>query len=251
MTMRSRVRAAPIVVAIVALLVAPSVAAAHVTLQPPEWEAGGFARFVVRVPNERDNAATTEVTVRFPEQVIEARVQPIAGWEYEVEMAQLDQPIEEWGEEPITEKIDTVTWRGGRIEPGEFQEFGLSFQMPEESPGTKIAFPSIQVYDNGETVRWIGPEESDEPAPLVEVLEAPAEGEEAAATPAATPAPADAADSGAAADEEGGSDTLSIIALIVGAIGLILGLVALLRRGGTRTEPVAAREERKEEVGVS
>ena len=79
MTVRSRVRAAPILVAIVALLVAPSVAAAHVTLQPPEWEAGGFARFVVRVPNERDNAATTEVTVRFPPEVIEARFQPIEG----------------------------------------------------------------------------------------------------------------------------------------------------------------------------
>ena len=252
MTVRSRVRAAPIVVAIVALLVAPSVAAAHVTLQPPEWEAGGFARFVVRVPNERDNAATTEVTLRFPPEVIEARFQPIEGWEREIEMAPLDQPIEAEGEEPITEKIDTVTWSGGRIEPGEFQEFGVSFQIPEDAaPGTKLAFPAIQTYTGGETVRWIGPEESDEPAPLVEVLEAPPEGEEAAATPAATPAPADAADSGAAADEEGGSDTLSIIALIVGAIGLILGLVALLRRGGTRAEPVAARDERKEEVGVS
>jgi uncharacterized protein YcnI len=246
-----RVRAVPIVVAVVAMLVAAPVAAAHVTLQPPEWESGGFARFDVRVPNERDNAATTEVTVRFPEQVIEARVMPTPGWEYEIQMAQLDEPIEEEGEEPITEKIDTVTWRGGRIEPGEFQEFGLSFQMPEESPGTKIAFPSIQVYDNGETVRWIGPEESDEPAPLVEVLEAPAEGEEAAATP--TPAPAAQTESGGAAAEEegGGSDTLSIIALIVGALGLIAGLVALMRRGGARTEPAAPREERKEEVGVS
>jgi periplasmic copper chaperone A len=247
-----RVRAAPIVVALVAMLVAPSVAMAHVTLQPPEWEAGGFARFVVRVPNERDDAATTEVTVRFPEQVIEARVQPTPGWEYEVQMAQLDEPIEEEGEEPITEKVDTITWRGGRIRPGEFQEFGVSFQMPEEAPGTMIAFPSIQTYDSGEVVRWIGPEESDEPAPLVETLEAPPEGEEAAATP--TPAPAAQTEGGGAAAEEegGGSDTLSIIALIVGAIGLIVGIVALMRRGGGgRPEPTTAREERKEEVGVS
>jgi uncharacterized protein YcnI len=152
------------------------VAAAHVTLAPPEWEAGGFARFVVRVPNERDNAATTKVTVRFPEQVIEARFQPIEGWDREIEMTQLDQPIEEEGEEPITEKIDTVTWSGGRIQPGEFQEFGVSFQVPEAEPGTMLAFPSIQTYSNGEVVRWIGPEESDEPAPLVEVLKGPGRG---------------------------------------------------------------------------
>jgi periplasmic copper chaperone A len=245
-----RVRAAPIVAAVVALLVAPSVAAAHVTLQPPEWEAGGFARFDVRVPNERDDAATTEVSIKFPPEVIEARVKPTPGWEYEIEMAQLDQPIEEEGEEPITEKIDTITWRGGRIEPGEFQEFPVSFQIPEDAaPGTMLSFPAIQTYTGGEVVRWIGPEESDEPAPLVEVLEAPPEGEEAAAAPATTPAPP-AAESGAATDEESGTDTLSIIALIVGGIGLILGLVALMRRGPTRPEPVPAREERKEEVGV-
>jgi uncharacterized protein YcnI len=244
-----RVRAAPIAAAFAALLVAAPVAGAHVTLQPPEYEAGAFAKLVVRVPNERDNADTTEVTVRFPEQVIEARVQPTAGWDYEVETARLDQPIEEEGEEPITEKIDTITWRGGRIQPGEFQEFGLSFQIPEEPPGTKLSFPSIQTYSNGEVVRWIGPEESDEPAPIVEVLEAPPEGEEAAATPAATPAPPAEEGGGAAASEED-SDTLSIIALIVGAIGLICGIVALLRRGGARVEP-PAREERKEEVGVS
>jgi periplasmic copper chaperone A len=244
------VRSASIVVAIVALLVAPSVAAAHVTLQPPEWEAGGFARFVVRVPNERDDAATTEVSVKFPPEVIEARFQPIDGWEREIRMADLDQPIEAEGEEPITEKIDTVTWSGGRIEPGEFQEFGVSFQVPEDAaPGTMLSFPSIQTYSSGEVVRWIGPEESDEPAPLVEVLEAPPEGEEAAATPAATPAPA--AETGAAAEEEGGTDTLSIVALIVGALGLIVAIVALLGRGGTRPEPPPAREQRKEEVGVS
>jgi periplasmic copper chaperone A len=242
-----KVRSASIVAAVVALLVAPSVAAAHVTLQPPEWEAGGFARFDVRVPNERDNAATTEVSIKFPPDIIEARVKPTPGWEYEIEMAQLDQPIEEEGEEPITEKVDTITWRGGRIEPGEFQEFPVSFQMPEEAPGTMISFPATQTYDSGEVVRWIGPEESDEPAPLVEVLEAPPEGEEAAATPAATPAPADTA----AAEEEGGTDTLSIVALIVGALGLIVAIVALLGRGGTRPEPPSTREERKEEVGVS
>jgi periplasmic copper chaperone A len=48
-----------------ALVVTPA-ASAHVTINPGEWEAGGFARFTVRVPNERDNADTTRVTVRFP-----------------------------------------------------------------------------------------------------------------------------------------------------------------------------------------
>ena len=34
---------------------------AHVTLQPERVPAGGFTRLDVRVPNERDDAATTKV----------------------------------------------------------------------------------------------------------------------------------------------------------------------------------------------
>ena len=214
-------RAAPIAALLATLVFAPA-ASAHVTLNPPEWEAGGFARFAIRVPNERDNGDTTRVTVKFPEQVLSASFQPIEGWGRTVKMVRLDQPIEEEGER-ITERIDTVTWSGGRIRPGEFQEFGVSFQVPEVEPGTELAFPSIQRYSNGEVVRWIGPADADEPAPMVAVLEPAAEEEGAAATPAPTPAPA--------AQEEEGSDTLSIVALIVGIAGLAAGLAALVWRG--------------------
>jgi periplasmic copper chaperone A len=215
------VRAAPIAALIAMLVIAPA-AAAHVTLNPQEWEAGGFARFAVRVPNERDNADTVRVTVKFPEQILSASFQPIEGWRRTVKMARLDQPIEEEGER-ITERIDTVTWSGGRIRPGEFQEFGVSFQVPEVEPGNELAFPSLQRYSNGEVVRWIGPPDADEPAPIVTVLEPAAEEEGAAATPAPTATPA-------AQAEDGGSDTLSIIALVVGAAGLAAGLLALFWR---------------------
>ena len=40
-----------VVVAVVAALLAAQAASAHVTVNPNEWEAGGFARFAVRVPN--------------------------------------------------------------------------------------------------------------------------------------------------------------------------------------------------------
>jgi periplasmic copper chaperone A len=226
-------RAIPVLIAVVVALVLAPVAAAHVTLNPREWEAGGFAKFDVRVPNERDNADTTRVTVQFPEGVISASFEDVPGWRRTVKMAQLDEPIEEEGEPPITERIDTVTWTGGRVEPGEFQEFPVSFQVPEEDPGTVLSFPSIQRYSNGETVRWIGPEDAESPAPTVTVLEAPPE-EGAAAEPAATETAAPAEPASAASEDEGGSDTLSIIALIVGIAGLAAGLGALLMARGRR-----------------
>lgn len=44
-------------------LVSPALA--HVTIQPPEAPTGSFFRFVVRVPNERPDTATTKVDVSF------------------------------------------------------------------------------------------------------------------------------------------------------------------------------------------
>jgi uncharacterized protein YcnI len=224
------VRAAPIILAVVGALLLAPVATGHVTLNPREWEAGGFARFAVRVPNERDGADTTKVTMRFPDEVLSASFQPVEGWRRTVKMKQLNPPLEIEGEE-ISEKINTVTWTGGRIRPGEFQEFGVSFQVPEDAVGTALAFPAVQTYSNGETVRWIGPEDADEPAPSVTVLE-PAPEEGAAAdepAPTATTAPASTQ-----ADDDGGSDTLAIVALIVGIAGLAAGLAALVTGGGRR-----------------
>ena len=143
-----KIRGAPIATALAALLVGAPVAAAHVTLNPPEWEAGGFAKFDMRVPNENEAGDTTRVVMKFPEEVISASFQPVEGWQRTVKMAQLDEPIDDEGEQ-ITERIDTVTWTGGRIRPGEFQEFGVSFQVPEDAePGTALAFPAVQTYSN-------------------------------------------------------------------------------------------------------
>jgi periplasmic copper chaperone A len=207
--------------AVAAALLFASVAAAHVTMNPEEWEAGGFARFAVRVPNERENADTIEVTVRFPQSIISASFQPMPGWKRSIEMEPLDQPVEEEGEQ-ITEHIASVTWSGGKIAPGEFEEFGVSFRVPE-TPGEDLVLPAIQTYSNGDVVRWIGPPDSEEPAPIISVTE-PAE--EEGGQPAASPQPP-AASGGAAAGEDEGTSGLAVVALIVGIAALAAGLGAL------------------------
>ena len=208
-----------------ALVLVPA-ASAHVTINPPEWEAGGFARFAVRVPNERDAAATTRITVQFPESVVSASFEPEPGWRRSVKMVRLDEPIEEEGEEPITERLASVTWSGGRVRPGEFVEFGVSFQVPEPA-GEELVFPAVQRYSNGEVVRWIAPDpEADTPAPRVTVL--PPEDEEAEAE--AQPPPQPAADAEAAAatvDRDGDATGRANLALGFGLAGLVAGLAAL------------------------
>jgi periplasmic copper chaperone A len=219
-----------IVGAVVAALALAPAAAAHVTLQPSEAPAGGFTRLDVRVPNERDNAGTTKVVVQMPPGFLSVSTEPVPGWDGAVTMRQLDEPVEEFGER-VTEEVDRITFtaqgEANAIQPGEFRDFGLSLRVPEGRPGSMLTFKALQTYSNGEVVRWIGPPDSEEPAPQVELT--PAEEEEAAAPAAEQPA------APAATEEDDDGNGLAIAALIVGAAGLATGLAALfLSRRRTR-----------------
>ena len=207
-----------------AAVVFPAAAVAHVTLQPGEWEPGAFSRMAVRVPNESDTASTTSITVQFPEEVLTARFQPHPICEREVETEQLDQPVEE-----ITERIATVTWTcDPGIEPGEFDEFGLSFQVPEDAAaGDELLFPTVQVYSDGEERAWVDPDpEAESPAPRITVV---APEEEAEATPAQTTTGQTTTEETAAvpAVSSDDDDNMSTVALVFGIAGLAAGLIAL------------------------
>jgi uncharacterized protein len=199
-------------------LALPAAAGAHVTLQPNTAPEGGFTRLNVRVPNERDDAATTKIQLKLPDGFVFASYEPVPGWTVKVAKAKLAEPIKTDDGE-VTEQVSTITWTGhgaqGRIPPGAFRDFGLSVQVPGKT-GDALTFKAVQTYSNGEVVRWIGPEGSDNPAPTVTV--------QAAGASAAAPAAADTSSG------DSGSDTLSIVALIVGALGLLAGCAALIVR---------------------
>lgn len=217
------------IAATVGTLAFPAAAAAHVTLQPSEVPAGGFTRLDVRVPTERPDASTTKVEVQFPPGFTTVSTEPVPGWTAKVARVKLAKPQVNDEGEKITDRVDTVTWTAGGqggIGPGQFQDFGLSLAVPDKA-GSSLTFKAVQTYSSGEVVRWIGPPDSEEPAPQVKLTAA--EGEGGGTAPAAQQEPA------SGGDDDGGSDTLSIIALIVGAAGLAAGIAALLRgRGRTR-----------------
>jgi uncharacterized protein YcnI len=222
MKIRSYILAA---VGVAVLALAPAVDA-HVTLQPPEAPAGGFTRLDVRVPNERDNADTTKVVVQMPPGFLSVSHEPVPGWDVKLTMRKLDKPVEQFGEQ-VNEEVGRITFSGGVIRPGQFQDFGLSVAVPEGRPGSKLTFKALQTYTGGEVVRWIGPPDSEEPAPQVELTAA--EEEEAPAPAAQAPA----ATAGGEEDDDGNG--LAIAALVVGLAGLAAGMAALfLSRGRTR-----------------
>jgi uncharacterized protein YcnI len=241
--MRTRLTRGSLAAAAVAALALPSAAAAHVTVVPSSAPAGSYTVFDVRVPNERDDAATTKVEVKMPPGFVTASYKPVPGWTVRVVRARLDRPIEtENG--PISEQVDRIVFSGdgsaqGRIAPGSFQDFPISVKLPD-GEGETLTFKALQTYDSGEIVRWIGAPDGDEPAPTVTLTAAEGDGhgagaghgddetagaEETAAGDAAAPSSAPAsADDG----DDGSSDGLAIAGLVAGVAGLLLGGAAFL-----------------------
>jgi uncharacterized protein YcnI len=145
-------------------------ASAHVTVNPRSAEQGGYAKFSFRVPTERD-VPTTKLEVAFPTDhpLASVSVRPTPGWQAAVTRAKLATPIKS-GDGDITEAVSKITWTGGSIKPGEFQEFDVSMgPLPEAD---SLVFKALQTYADGQVVRWIesaeqGQAEPEHPAPVL------------------------------------------------------------------------------------
>jgi uncharacterized protein YcnI len=209
------------------VLAIPATASAHVTVQPKTAAAGAYTVEDVRVPNETDDAVTNKIVVQFPEGFAEVSYQSIPGWTAKVTKEKLATPVRTDDGE-VTEGVKTITWTSASktagIKPGQFQDFPLSVQIPGKA-GDTLTFKALQYYSDGSVARWIGPPSADKPAPQVAVTAAAATTGTAAsggtATTENTSAPATAAST--SDDSSDSSKTLAIIALIVGALGLVAG----------------------------
>ncbi|MDQ4104983.1 MAG: YcnI family protein [Actinomycetota bacterium] len=213
-------------VCVVALLALVGVASAHVTVNPRTAEQGGFTKVSFRVPNERDTAATTQLEVNFPTEdpIAFVSTRAVPGWTSTVQKTKLEQPITT-GEGQITETVSSITWTGGEIAPGTFEEFDVSLgPMPTDTD--QLIFKALQTYDNGEVVRWIdtaapGAPEPEHPAPVLK-LTPPADGSPVSAAGVTT--------TGDTADSSTGTwgVVLGIVGIVLGLVGIIFG--ALNRR---------------------
>ncbi|MFC7218002.1 YcnI family protein [Streptomyces polyrhachis] len=232
------------------LLLAASPAFAHVSVSPEgAAEQGGYATVNFKVPNERDDASTVKLEVTLPADhpLSSAMPQPVPGWKVKVTKAKLDKPLEVHGRK-ITEAPRTITWTGGKIAPGTFQQFPVSLgQLPEDTD--ELVFKAVQTYDSKEVVRWIevaqeGAAEPENPAPVL-ALVPPAEGGHHGGTSGGAEDKADAkshdddgkqddagrdADTAAADSSDTTARTLGAVGIALGAAGLAFGIVSRRKR---------------------
>lgn len=202
------------------LIGAATAASAHVTVSSPDAKAGGWGKLVFRVPTESETASTTSITVNLPEKTPLARVstQPKPGWTVELTKVKHDKPVKV-GDFELTETVSAVTWTstGDGIKPGEFDEFALSVgPLPKAQ---SLSFTVAQKYSDDTTANWDefaeGDTEPEHPAPILELAAAETGDGHGAATGAAK---------AKTTANNGLALSLATSALILAAVGLVVGL---------------------------
>ena len=198
------------------------------------------------MPNERDDASTTELKVQMPvdHPIAFVSLKPLGGWTATSKTEPLDEPIEAEGE--VTEAVTEITWTGGTIEPGQYQDFSISAgPLPDDVD--ELVFKAIQTYSSGEEVAWIErhPPEAKNPSTRHRSSRSTAPtGDEHGASGSESETSTTGATDG---DEEAGGVAVSAvqddvddansratIALVIGAIGVIAGVAGIvLGRGRT------------------
>ncbi|WP_326553917.1 YcnI family copper-binding membrane protein [Micromonospora sp. NBC_01813] len=211
-----------------AVLLPGGLAAAHVTVVPAQAVRGATVPLTFRVPNERSDASTVEITVQLPTDppITSAAVRETPGWRAEVTRAAAaggsDQPA-----------VTTVTWRAlsaeAAIDGDQFQDFVV---MLGPVPDTeRVVFQARQTYSDQQVVVWDEPPTSDgaEPARPAPVLWPVDAGDETLVEGHAHGGPAGSVRS------TGGA--MSGAALGVAVAALVVAVAALLLALAQRTRP--------------
>jgi uncharacterized protein YcnI len=175
-------------------LAAASSAWAHAEISPPVAKSKVTELFTLAVPTEKAGLTTTTVEFTPPGGFGIDSFVPSPGWTRDVKST---------GSGENTQ-IQQVTWSGGKTPTLEDAVFQF---LATPSSAKTYTFKVRQTYSDGSVVDWSGPESSDTPAPVIEAKSSLG---------------------------GGGSSTLAIVALAVGAVGVVLAGVALATRGGSR-----------------
>jgi periplasmic copper chaperone A len=240
---RTARRLVPALAAVAGVVALAAPVGAHISPTEDEYAAGSFALIELSVPHGCGESPTTGIAIQIPEPINSVTPTVNPGWDVEIVMEDLAEPIDAGDGEQITERVSEVDYTTDSPLPPHLRtSFTLSLQIPDV-PGDTLSFPVIQTCEEGQT-DWIevpaegqDPEELEHPAPAISVVAGDgsdghvAEADEAtddAATDDAATVDGEQAAAVSVDDSDDGSDALAIVALVVGALGLVVGGAALV-----------------------
>ena len=236
----SRVLATTAIVGVgVALAALP--ASAHVEFGEGEYHAGAEAVITLSVPHGCDGSPTTKIRIQLPEALPTVTPTVNPGWDISLVTEQLDTPIDLGEGRTLTQRVTEVDYTAKTPLPAEFRDvFSLAVDLPEDSAGTTLTFPTIQECAVG-SANWTqvpadgqDPEELQYPAPSIEVLSAVDDGDPSASS-TIKPTTTVAASSDDDRDDDGGTKGIAIAALALAVVGLGLGGRALAASKSARS----------------
>jgi uncharacterized protein YcnI len=129
-------------------------AAAHIQVSPTVAAPEDAVRFDFLVPGEKTDAQTTKVALKVPAGVLPYSYADPPGWQRKLVKAP-------------DNSVAQIVWIG-RLAADGFAEFSVLAATPPK-PGT-LSWKALQFYSDGEVARWIGSPESDDPAPVTEIV---------------------------------------------------------------------------------
>jgi uncharacterized protein YcnI len=214
---------------------------AHVTIDPSSLPQGiGDAVLTFRVPNESTTATVVGLKVQFPLSHPIAVVNPEAGtgWLVTVQRSALHPPIRT-DDGTFTTTVSEIDWKGGSIPVGQFGTFEVLAQgLPRGV--SQLAFPTIQVYSDGSSVDWIQTPnkaipDPPHPAPVLQLTTA-----ESPSTTIAGETNSGSSLAATTTSGTGGSNALSVVALILSGFGVVIALLAIWLGRPLRTATTAS-----------
>jgi periplasmic copper chaperone A len=216
-------------------------AGAHVTANPGEAPSDGYATLDFEIGHGCEESPTTQLRIKVPPSVPSVTPSRHPLWDLSTKEGRKEK-VELHGE-TITRGVSEVTYTARQpLPPDRLDAVRMSVRLPAGKEGESVYFPTIQRCEQGQT-RWIqipaegeNPDELEEPAPAV-VLTAPEGGDGGGGAkdgagsghggdtqPAAN---MPAASAGGGEDDEGAPVWLAVVALAVGALGLLAGIGGL------------------------
>jgi uncharacterized protein YcnI len=187
------------------------------------------------VPHGCDGSATTTIAIDIPEEIPAVTPTVNPNWDVAKVMAPLATPSTNSHGEAASERVGQVVYTAKTaLADGYRDTFALSLQLPADAAGTTLDFPVLQTCETGST-NWneIPADGADEdsvehPAPRVTVTEAEDTETEATETDGDA-ASSDASGASTTPGDDPLARVLAIGGLVVGAVGVVIAVVATRR----------------------
>jgi uncharacterized protein YcnI len=201
-------RALPAILVATAWSIWAPAALGHAVIQPTSSRPAEQQVYTLTVPSERDSDVVS-VALQVPPDIDSLLVEDKPGWRARLERE--------------GDRIAVVRWSGGRIDPDHYDTFRFIARNPVRAG--ELEWKVIQTYTDA-TDRWIGPADSEQPAPRTEISEQ-ASPQDVINTESGTVETQQGEVEAPAADTGGGDGDSNTVPIVLGAVALVAALAAL------------------------